>query len=98
MDIKYGSSLRKWYSHLFNDPEKSAIIAKQLGLGVGGQDTTLKAVGETKGCLHIIQENTLAVLISEVEELKRKNLNKWAGDDKYRIWEVNDPNMPKEVR
>ena len=29
---------------------------------------------------------------------EEEELEQMGGDDKYRIWEVNDPNMPKEVR
>ena len=98
MDIKYGSPLRKWYSHLFNDPAKSAIIARELGLQVGGvgydfegnwRDKGLFAyhTGKYAGCAYFGIGGTAD------EELQQKG-----GKDKYRLWEVNDPNMPNFVR
>ena len=40
---------------------------------------TLKAIGETKGCLHTTQGSMLAVLTFELEALLKKNSNKRAG-------------------
>ena len=97
-DIKQGSSLWKWCSHLFNDPAKSAIIARELGLQVGGagydfegkwKDKGLFAyhTGKYAGCAYFGSGGTTE------EELQQKG-----GKDKYRLWEVNDPNMPNSVR
>ena len=97
-DIKQGSSLWKWCSHLFNDPAKSAIIARELGLQVGGagydfegkwKDKGLFAyhTGKYAGCAYFGTGGTAD------EELQQKG-----GKDKYRLWEVNDPNMPNSVR
>ena len=97
-DIQQGSSLWKWCSHLFNDPAKSAIIARELGLQVGGagydfegkwKDKGLFAyhTGKYAGCAYFGTGGTAD------EELQQKG-----GKDKYRLWEVNDPNMPNSVR
>lgn len=48
-DIKQGSSLWKWCSHLFNDPAKSAIIARELGLQVGGAGYDFEGKWKDKG-------------------------------------------------
>ena len=97
-DIQQGSSLWKWCSHLFNDPAKSAIIARELGLKVGGagydfegkwKDKGLFAyhTGKYAGCAYFGTGGTAD------EELQQKG-----GKDKYRLWEVNDPNMPNSAR
>ena len=97
-DIKQGSPLWKWHSHLFNDPAKSAIIARELGLQVGGagydfegkwRDKGLFAyhTGKYSGCAYFGIGGTAD------EELEQKG-----GGEKYRPWEVNDPNMPNDVR
>ena len=97
-DIKQGSSLWKWHSHLFNDPAKSAIIARELGLQVGGagydfegkwRDKGLFAyhTGKYAGCAYFGIGGTVE------EELEQKG-----GGDKYRLWEVNDPYMPNSAR
>ena len=39
-------------------------------------DTTLKANGKTRGCLHTTQESMLAVLTLELEALLMKNSSK----------------------
>jgi len=97
-DIKQGSSLWKWCSHLFNDSAKSAIIARELGLQVGGagydfvgkwKDKGLFAyhTGKYAGCAYF------GIGGNSEEELQQKG-----GKDKYRLWEVNDPNMPNSAR
>jgi hypothetical protein len=97
-DINQGSPLWKWQSHLFNDPAKSAIIARELGLQVGGagydfegkwKDKGLFAyhTGKYAGCAYFGIGGTVD------EELQQKG-----GKDKYRLWEVNDPNMPNSAR
>jgi hypothetical protein len=98
MDIKYGSSLRKWYSHLFNDPEKSAIIAKQLGLGVGGAGYDFEGGWRDKGLFAYHTGKYAGYAYFGSGGTEEEELEQMGGDDKYRIWEVNDPNMPNSVR
>ena len=79
MDIKYGSPLRKWYSHLFNDPAKSAIIARELGLQVGGAGYDFEGNWRDKGLFAYHTGKYAALLTLELEALLMKNSNKRAG-------------------
>ena len=98
MDIKYGSSLRKWYSHLFNDPAKSAIIARELGLQVGGAGYDFEGNWRDKGLFAYHTGKYAGCAYFGIGGTAEEELQQKGGKDKYRLWEVNDPNMPNSVR
>ena len=98
MDIKYGSPLRKWYSHLFNDPAKSAIIARELGLQVGGAGYDFEGKWRDKGLFAYHTGKYAGCAYFGIGGTADEELQQKGGKDKYRLWEVNDPNMPNSVR
>ena len=98
MDIKYGSPLRKWYSHLFNDPAKSAIIARELGLQVGGAGYDFEGNWRDKGLFAYHTGKYAGCAYFGIGGTAEEELQQKGGKDKYRLWEVNDPNMPNSVR
>ena len=98
MDIKYGSSLQKWYSHLFNDPAKSAIIARELGLQVGGAGYDFEGNWRDKGLFAYHTGKYAGCAYFGIGGTAEEELQQKGGKDKYRLWEVNDPNMPNSVR
>ena len=97
-DIEQGSSLWKWYSHLFNDPAKSAIIARELGLGVGGVGYSFEGKWRDKGLFAYHSGKYAGHAYFGTGGTSDEELQQKGGDDKYRLWEVKDPNMPKQVR
>jgi len=97
-DIEQGSSLWKWYSHLFNDPAKSAIIARELGLGVGGVGYSFEGKWRDKGLFAYHSGKYAGHAYFGTGGTNDEELQQKGGDDKYRLWEAKDPNMPKEVR
>ena len=97
-DIEQGSSLWKWYSHLFNDPAKSAIIARELGLGVGGVGYSFEGKWRDKGLFAYHSGKYAGHAYFGTGGTSDEELQQKGGDDKYRLWEAKDPNMPKEVR
>lgn len=97
-DIKQGSSLRKWHSHLFNDPAKSAIIARELGLQVGGAGYDFEGKWKDKGLFAYHTGKYAGCAYFGIGGTTDEELEQKGGGDKYRPWEVNDPNMPNEVR
>ena len=98
MDIKCGSSLRKWYSHLFNDPAKSAIIVRELGLQVGGAGYDFEGKWRDKGLFAYHTGKYAGCAYFGIGGTADEELQQKGGKDKYRLWEVNDPNMPNSVR
>ena len=98
MDIKYGSPLRKWYTHLFNDPAKSAIIARELGLQVGGAGYDFEGNWRDKGLFAYHTGKYAGCAYFGIGGTADEELQQKGGKDKYRLWEVNDPNMPNSVR
>ena len=97
-DIEQGSSLWKWYSHLFNDPAKSAIIARELGLGVGGVGYSFEGKWRDKGLFAYHSGKYAGHAYFGTGGTSDEELQQKGGDDKYRLWEAKDPNMPKDVR
>ena len=97
-DIKQGSSLRKWHSHLFNDPAKSAIIARELGLQVGGARYSFEGKWRDKGLFAYHTGKYAGCAYFGIGGTADEEIQQKGGSDKYRPWEVNDPNMPKHVR
>jgi len=97
-DIKQGSPLRKWHSHLFNDPAKSAIIARELGLQVGGAGYDFEGKWRDKGLFAYHTGKYTGYAYFGIGGTTEEEVEQMGGNDKYRPWEVNDPNMPKHVR
>ena len=97
-DIKQGSSLWKWCSHLFNDPAKSAIIARELGLQVGGAGYDFEGNWRDKGLFAYHTGKYAGCAYFGIGGTADEELQQKGGKDKYRLWEVNDPNMPNSVR
>jgi len=97
-DIKQGSLLRKWHSHLFNDPAKSAIIARELGLHVGGAGYDFEGKWRDKGLFAYHTGKYTGCAYYGIGGTTEEEVEQMGGNDKYRPWEVNDPNMPKHVR
>ena len=97
-DIKQGSSLWKWCSHLFNDPAKSAIIARELGLQVGGAGYDFEGKWKDKGLFAYHTGKYAGCAYFGIGGNSEEELQQKGGKDKYRLWEVNDPNMPNSVR
>ena len=97
-DIKQGSSLWKWCSHLFNDPAKSAIIARELGLQVGGAGYDFEGKWKDKGLFAYHTGKYAGCAYFGIGGTAEEELQQKGGKDKYRLWEVNDPNMPNSVR
>ncbi|MBM55103.1 MAG: hypothetical protein CMB32_00920 [Euryarchaeota archaeon] len=97
-DIKQGSSLWKWQSHLFNDPAKSAIIARELGLQVGGAGYDFEGKWKDKGLFAYHTGKYAGCAYFGIGGTADEELQQKGGKDKYRLWEVNDPNMPNSVR
>ena len=97
-DIKQGSSLWKWCSHLFNDPAKSAIIAGELGLQVGGAGYDFEGNWRDKGLFAYYTGKYAGYAYFGIGGTTEEELQQKGGGDKYRLWEVNDPNMPNSVR
>ena len=97
-DIKQGSSLRKWHSHLFNDPAKSAIIARELGLQVGGAGYDFEGKWRDEGLFAYHTGKYAGNAYFGIGGTTEEEVEQMGGNDKYRPWEVNDPNMPKHVR
>ena len=97
-DIQQGSSLWKWCSHLFNDPAKSAIIARELGLQVGGSGYDFEGKWKDKGLFAYHAGKYAGCAYFGIGGTADEELQQKGGKDKYRLWEVNDPNMPNSVR
>ena len=97
-DIKQGSSLWKWCSHLFNDPAKSAIIARELGLQVGGAGYDFEGKWKDKGLFAYHTGKYAGCAYFGIGGTVEEELQQKGGKDKYRLWEVNDPNMPNSAR
>jgi len=97
-DIKQGSSLWKWCSHIFNDPAKSAIIARELGLQVGGAGYDFEGKWKDKGLFAYHTGKYAGCAYFGIGGTADEELQQKGGKDKYRLWEVNDPNMPNSVR
>ena len=97
-DIQQGSSLWKWCSHLFNDPAKSAIIARELGLQVGGSGYDFEGKWKDKGLFAYHAGKYAGYAYFGIGGTADEELQQKGGSDKYRPWEVNDPNMPNSVR
>ena len=97
MDIKYGSPLGKWHSHLFNDPAKSAIIARELGLQVGGAGYDFEGKWRDKGLFAYHTGKYAGCAYFGIGGTTDEELEQKGGGEMYRPWEVNDPNMPKEL-
>ena len=97
-DIKQGSSLWKWCSHLFNDPAKSAIIARELGLQVGGAGYDFEGKWKDKGLFAYHTGKYAGCAYFGIGGTAEEELQQKGGKDKYRLWEVNDPNMPNSAR
>ncbi|MFL2967921.1 MAG: fascin domain-containing protein [Candidatus Poseidoniaceae archaeon] len=98
MDIKYGSPLGKWHSHLFNDPAKSAIIARELGLQVGGAGYEFEGKWKDKGLFAYHTGKYAGCAYFGIGGTSDEELEQKGGGEKYRPWEVKDPNMPNDVR
>ena len=97
-DIKQGSPLWKWCSHLFNDPAKSAIIARELGLQVGGAGYDFEGKWKDKGLFAYHTGKYAGYAYFGIGGTADEELEQKGGGEKYRPWEVNDPNMPNDVR
>ena len=97
-DIKQGSSLWKWCSHLFNDPARSAIIARELGLQVGGAGYDFEGKWKDKGLFAYHTGKYAGCAYFGIGGTSEEELQQKGGKDKYRLWEVNDPNMPNSAR
>lgn len=97
-DIKQGSPLWKWCSHLFNDPAKSAIIARELGLQVGGAGYDFEGKWKDKGLFAYHTGKYAGCAYFGIGGTADEELEQKGGGEKYRPWEVNDPNMPNDVR
>ena len=97
-DIQQGSSLWKWCSHLFNDPAKSAIIAREVGLQVGGAGYDFEGKWKDKGLFAYHTGKYAGCAYFGIGGTADEELQQKGGKDKYRLWEVNDPNMPNSVR
>ncbi|MBA4694670.1 MAG: DUF569 domain-containing protein [Candidatus Poseidoniales archaeon] len=97
-DIKQGSPLWKWCSHLFNDPAKSAIIARELGLQVGGAGYDFEGKWKDKGLFAYHTGKYAGCAYFGIGGTPDEELEQKGGGDKYRPWEVKDPNMPNDVR
>ena len=97
-DIKQGSSLWKWHSHLFNDPARSAIIARELGLQVGGAGYDFEGKWKDKGLFAYHTGKYAGCAYFGIGGTSEEELQQKGGKDKYRLWEVNDPNMPNSAR
>ena len=97
-DIKQGSSLWKWCSHLFNDTAKSAIIARELGLQVGGAGYDFEGKWKDKGLFAYHTGKYAGCAYFGIGGTSEEELQQKGGKDKYRLWEVNDPNMPNSAR
>jgi hypothetical protein len=97
-DIKQGGSLHKWHSHLFNDPAKSAIIARELGLQVGDARYSFEGKWRDKGLFAYHTGKYTGCAYFGIGGTTEEEVEQMGGNDKYRPWEVNDPNMPKHVR
>ena len=97
-DIQQGSPLWKWCSHLFNDPAKSAIIARELGLQVGGAGYDFEGKWRDKGLFAYHTGKYAGCAYFGIGGTADEELQQKGGKDKYRLWEVNDPNMPNSVR
>ena len=97
-DIQQGNSLWKWCSHLFNDPAKSAIIARELGLQVGGAGYDFEGKWKDKGLFAYHTGKYAGCAYFGIGGTADEEIQQKGGGDKYRPWEVNDPNMPNSVR
>ena len=97
-DIQQGSSLWKWCSHLFNDPAKSAIIARELGLQVGGSGYDFEGKWKDKGLFAYHAGKYAGCAYFGIGGTAEEELQQKGGKDKYRLWEINDPNMPNSAR
>ena len=97
-DIQQGSSLWKWCSHLFNDPAKSAIIARELGLQVGGAGYDFEGKWKDKGLFAYHTGKYAGCAYFGIGGTSDEELQQKGGKDKYRLWEINDPNMPNSAR
>jgi len=97
-DIKQGSPLWKWCSHLFNDPAKSAIIARELGLQVGGAGYDFEGKWKDKGLFAYHTGKYAGCAYFGIGGTPDEELEQKGGGEKYRPWEVKDPNMPNDVR
>ena len=97
-DIKQGSPLWKWCSHLFNDPAKSAIIARELGLQVGGAGYDFEGKWKDKGLFAYHTGKYAGCAYFGIGGTADEELEQKGGGEKYRPWEVNDPNMPNDIR
>lgn len=97
-DIKQGSPLWKWCSHLFNDPAISAIIARELGLQVGGAGYDFEGKWKDKGLFAYHTGKYAGCAYFGIGGTADEELEQKGGGDKYRPWEVKDPNMPNDVR
>ena len=97
-DIQQGSSLWKWCSHLFNDPAKSAIIARELGLQVGGAGYDFEGKWKDKGLFAYHTGKYAGCAYFGIGGTADEELQQKGGKDKYRLWEINDPNMPNSAR
>ena len=97
-DIKQGSSLWKWCSHLFNDTAKSAVIARELGLQVGGAGYDFEGKWKDKGLFAYHTGKYAGCAYFGIGGTSEEELQQKGGKDKYRLWEVNDPNMPNSAR
>ena len=97
-DIRLGNSLQKWYAHWLHDPEKSSKIAESLGLGVGGAGSDFTGKWRTDGLFAYRSGKYNGYAYFGTGGSDESRLGPIGDDEKYRPWNRDDPNMPKDIR
>jgi hypothetical protein len=97
-DIRLGNSLQKWYAHWLHDAEKSSKIAEALGLGVGGAGSDFTGKWRTDGLFAYRSGKYNGYAYFGTGGSDESRLGPIGDDEKYRPWNRDDPNMPKDIR
>ena len=80
------------------EQNESAIIARELGLQVGGAGYDFEGKWRDKGLFAYHTGKYAGCAYFGIGGTADEELEQKGGGDKYRLWEVNDPNMPNSAR
>ena len=97
-DIKMNRPLQKWYLNLLLDPGISKMIAIYLGLEIGNSDYDFEGDWRTKGFYAYKSGKYAGQAYFGLEGTTAESLEPIDDDEEYRPWDLNNPNVPSDIR